>query len=237
MPGRRQLRPLSSPTSPPSACRSAPAGPGALQRLHLDHDASNLASSVGKTRSGQCSRMIGRLVGTQTTQQLVDPAHLPAVLRGRAGHAGQLLVQPEVALEGDLGGVVGGSVIGTPSLASTAWCSPSRQWRSGIGRPVNSSMMTTLSFVDHVVLIAAEAVVGLQGLLDVLVQLVHRVRVLRRRAGSTSGPAACRPRSARAFASCRRSVKCSFELNLLGELVGPVIDDLFLRRGRRGSGG
>ena len=37
-------------------------------------------------------------------------------------------------------------------------------------------MMTILLFVDHVMLIAAEAVVGLDGPLDVLVQLVHGVR-------------------------------------------------------------
>ena len=42
-------------------------------------------------------------------------------------------------------------------------------------------MMTTLLVVDHVVLVEAEAVVGVQGPLDVLVQLVHGVRVLARR--------------------------------------------------------
>ena len=35
----------------------------------------------------------------------------------------------------------------TPSLASTAWCSPSDQRRPGMMRPVNSStMMTSPSF-------------------------------------------------------------------------------------------
>ena len=92
-------------------------------------------------------------------------------------------------------------------------------------------MMTTLSFVDHVMLIAAEAVVGLQGPLDVLVQLVHGVRMLARRAGSTSGSAACRRRSARPCASSRRGEMLVAD-HLLGELVGPVVDDLFLRRGR-----
>ena len=62
-----------------------------------------------------------------------------------------------------------------------------------------------LVLVDHVMLIAAEAIVGVQGLLDVLVQLVHGVRVRARPAGWSSGPAACLLVSARAFASCRRA--------------------------------
>jgi hypothetical protein len=37
-----------------------------------------------------------------------------------------------------------GSIL-TPSLASTAWCRPFDQRRPSIMRPVNSSMITTLS--------------------------------------------------------------------------------------------
>ena len=125
-------------------------------------------------------------------------------------------------------------LIGTPSLASTAWCSPSRQWRSGM-RPAGELVDDDdLVLVDHVVLIAAEAVVGLQGLLDVLRAACPWRASAGRTAGWSSGPAAGRRRSARSSASSSSKVKCSSRLHLLGELVGPVVDDLLLRRGRPG---
>ena len=64
--------------------------PAVLQSLHFWTMASNFASSVGKTRSGRRLRMIGLLVGTGTTPQLVDAADLLRVLHDGAGHPGHL---------------------------------------------------------------------------------------------------------------------------------------------------
>ena len=63
----------------------------------------------------------------------------------------------------------------TFSFASTAWCRPSLQRRPGIRRPVNSSTITTLAVLDHVVDVEAE-------------QRVRAQRLVRR-----GGAAACSP--------------------------------------------
>ena len=59
----------------------------------------------------------------------------------------------------------------TLSLASMAWCRPSLQRRPGIRRPVNSSTMMHLAFLDHVILVAVEQRVRLQRLFDVVLPL------------------------------------------------------------------
>jgi hypothetical protein len=75
--------------------------------------------------------------------ELVDLGEFVGFGRRRAGHAGELLVEAEVVLEGDRGERLVLGLDGTRSLASSAWCRPSEKRRPGIMRPVNSSMMTT----------------------------------------------------------------------------------------------
>ena len=75
--------------------------------------------------------------------EVVDLVELLRLGHGRAGHAGQLVVEAEVVLEGDRGERLVLALDLDPSLASMAWCSPSLQRRPGIRRPVNSSTMTT----------------------------------------------------------------------------------------------
>ena len=63
----------------------------------------NLAFSFLKTRSAWSSRTIGRWVGIATTSRLVDLVELLGLGHRRAGHAGELVVEPEVVLERDRG--------------------------------------------------------------------------------------------------------------------------------------
>ena len=59
----------------------------------------------------------------------------------------------------------------TPSLASTAWCSPSLQRRPGIRRPGELVDDDDFAVLDHVVLVEVEQHVGLEGLLHVVLPL------------------------------------------------------------------
>ena len=72
------------------------------------------------------------------------------------------------------------SLTRTPSLASTAWCSPSLHCRPGIMRPVNSSTMITSSPCDDVIHVALVEVMGLERVVDQVrpVHVAGRVEAL-----------------------------------------------------------
>ena len=88
-------------------------------------------------------------------------------------------------------------------------------------------MMTILSLIDHVVLIAAEAVMSVQGLLDVLVQFVHAPcrAVPERRIGVAHQLLALGGQLQ--LLLLLLEIEMLVRLHLLGELVGPHEDDLF----------
>ena len=112
--------------------------------------------------------------------ELVDLAELVRLGRGRAGHAGELLVHAEVVLDRDRRDRVFSASIFTPSLASTAWCRPSDQRRPSMMRPVNSSTIMTSPSCDDVLDVALVERLGLQRLDQVVDELAvaGRVQVL-----------------------------------------------------------
>ena len=81
--------------------------------------------------------------GDDDDLQAVDLLEFRSLGVRGAGHARELLVEPEVVLEGDRGGG-SGSRSGSAHLPwpRIAWCRPSDQRRPGIVRPVNSSTIT-----------------------------------------------------------------------------------------------
>ena len=58
---------------------------------------------VRYTRSSWSTRCTGLLEGDDLDGQLVDLAELGILGKCRAGHAGELVIEPEVVLEGDGG--------------------------------------------------------------------------------------------------------------------------------------
>ena len=155
--------------------------PAAEHLARLLHHGVELGVLGREDRVGQ-HVALARPVGRHPRHpQPVDPPQLPEVLQQRAGHAGQLLVQPEEALVGDLGGVVAGHVDRHALLGLDRLVQPVAPVPVG-HRPAGALVDDDdLLLVDHVVLVAAEAVVGVQRPLDVL------------RAACPSRASACRP--------------------------------------------
>src|SRR5438445_854409 len=109
--------------------------------------------------------------------ELVDSLKFAPVLRRRAAHAGELLVETEVALERDLGGVLGShgdrhAFLGLDRLVQTV--APMAVRHPPAGEFVDDD---NLVLIDQVMLVAVEAVMRVQTALDVLEELIHRVRV------------------------------------------------------------
>ena len=103
--------------------------------------------------------------------QLVDLLELGRFRFGRSGHAGQLLVHAEVVLEGDGGerlvlALDLHAFLGFDGLMQTV--APAAAGHQASGEFVDDDDFVVL---DHVVLIALEHHVRLQGLLDVMVDL------------------------------------------------------------------
>jgi hypothetical protein len=78
--------------------------------------------------------------------QVVDGGELEGLGVGRAGHAGELLVEAEVVLEGDRGERLALVLDRGAFLRLDRLVQASDQRRPCIMRPVNSSTITTSSF-------------------------------------------------------------------------------------------
>ena len=109
--------------------------------------------------------------------ELVDASQLHPVLRSRAAHARQLLVEPKIRLEGHLGRMIRRQgdlhfFLGFDGLMQAF--TPVPVGHAAAGRFIDDDHLVVL---DHVMLIAAKTVVRLHGALNVLVQLVHGMGV------------------------------------------------------------
>ena len=109
--------------------------------------------------------------------KLVNAAQLPPVLPRSPGHAGQFLVQLEIALKGNLGSVIGRHGNRHPFLGFDGLMQPLAPMAVGHAPPRKFIDDHHFLFMDHVMLIEAEPEMGVQAAFNVLVQLVHGMRV------------------------------------------------------------
>ncbi len=125
-------------------------------------------SASAKNRGGSVSRRLGfrkgiwhaRPAGSAGGTRGGCPAPCRSCRRSccRAGR---------IAAERSCAAVRNSGEVSSPSLASTAWCSPSRHVRSAKMRPVNSSTSITRPSCDDVIDIPLVEMLRRQGLLDV----------------------------------------------------------------------
>ena len=166
--------------------------------------------------------------------QLVDPAQLATVLYRRTGHAGQFLIEPEVTLVGDLGGVLGldgdgHALLGFDRLVQTVAPLPVRH-------PPAGAFVDDLHLVvvGQVVLVPAKPVVGVQRRSTCWCSFSI---------GGACGPAGgsdqrtwCRPCGVNCTCWLFSSpVEVAAAEQDLGQAVGPAIDRLLLGRSRPGA--
>ena len=127
----------------------------------------NFAFSVRNTRSASSSRTIGRWVGIDDHLEPVDLVELLLLGHRRAGHAGQLLVQAEVVLEGDRGEghrltLDAQALLGLDRLVETL--RPATAGHLAPGELVDDD---DLAVLDDVVAVTLVERVGLERLLEV----------------------------------------------------------------------
>ena len=108
------------------------------------------------------------LVGHLEHVQLVDVHELVGLGGGRAGHAGELLVEPEIVLEGDGGqrlvlGLDLDVLLGLQRLVQAVGVAPALHHATG--ELVDDD---DLAAFDDVVAVAQEELVGLERLVDVV---------------------------------------------------------------------
>ena len=119
-----------------------------------------------------------RLVGGDDLDgQLVDLAELGILGKCRAGHAGELVIQTEVVLQGDGGrGLVllayEHALFGLDGLVQALRIAAT--FHNAAGELVDD---LDLAVGDHILLVAVEHVLGLQRLLQVVDQLTRKVGV------------------------------------------------------------
>ncbi len=124
-------------------------------------------------KSGLSMRIMGWCVGITTHVEVVDLRELRCLGLGRAGHARELAVEPEIVLEGDgrqrLVLVLDlDAFLGLDGLVQAVAPAPARH------EPARELVHDHhLVVLDHVVHVAVEQGMGLQG----LVHMVHEVHV------------------------------------------------------------